>query len=273
MNGTITIPCRCTAPWVTRERGTMQITMLGTGAPLMPDRATTGLLVTAEGCQPLLIDTCGGFELARQLASFGIPLASIKNVVATHRHMDHIGGMQALLIARQPLDVYASCDTHAGITQLKAACFPEWAPHTDVRRHEVAAGVVREIGGFRVEFYAAVHRVPTLAVRVTLGAKSFAFSADTRPTPAIVAAARDVDLFVCDAICAEADGETAAARARDLMHPTAREAAAMAADAGSGHLVCTHIGRFGSVDGILTEARSVFRGPVSLPGDGARFVV
>ena len=176
----------------------MHIILLGTGAPLMPDRATTGMIGTAPGCEPLLI-------------------------------------------ARQPLAVHASADTHMGIVAMMAACFPEWEPHTDVRNHEVRGGTTRDIGGFTVEFFEAVHRVPTLAVRVTLGQTTFAFSADTRPTDAIIACAKNADLFLCDAICAEADGEVAAAR--DLMHPTAREAAEMA----------------------------VFNREVTLPSDGARF--
>ena len=49
----------------------MEITFLGTGAPLHVSRATIGMLVTADGCAPLLIDTCGGFELARSLNSPG----------------------------------------------------------------------------------------------------------------------------------------------------------------------------------------------------------
>ena len=52
----------------------MEITFLGTGAPLHVSRATTGMLVTADGCAPLLIDTCGGFELARNLNSAGFQL-------------------------------------------------------------------------------------------------------------------------------------------------------------------------------------------------------
>ncbi|MGN6362717.1 MAG: hypothetical protein ACTHNK_20260, partial [Thermomicrobiales bacterium] len=61
----------------------MQLTLLGTGAPLSPRRATLGLLVTAPGCAPLLIDTCGGFEIARQLALVGHPLADVRNIIIT----------------------------------------------------------------------------------------------------------------------------------------------------------------------------------------------
>ena len=251
----------------------MQVTMLGTGAPLMPDRATTGMLVTAPGCEPLLLDTCGGFELARQLASVGAALSTIKNVIVTHRHMDHAGGMQALYLARMPLEVHASADTHAGIATMTAGCFPEWERDEGVRHHEMADGMRTDIGGFEVSFFAVVHRVPTLAVRIRHGAKTFAFSADTRPCDALVTCARDADLFVCDAICAEADGEVAAKRARDLMHPTAREAASMATRAGAARLVCTHIGRFGSPERILEEAKAHFGGDVHLPGDGANFAI
>ena len=95
---------------------------------------TLGMLVTAPGCAPLLIDTCGGFELARRLASIGHPLKDIRNVIATHRHMDHTGGFPALFLANMPLDIYAIADTHAGIDELVAAGYPEWPPHAEVTR-------------------------------------------------------------------------------------------------------------------------------------------
>ena len=78
-------------------------------------------------------------------------------------------------------------------------------------------------------------------------------------------------MFLCDAICAEADGDVAAKRARELMHPTAREAGEMAARADTGQLVCTHIGRFGNADRVVAEAGRAFGGKVTLPSDGTAF--
>jgi ribonuclease BN (tRNA processing enzyme) len=69
----------------------MEITFLGTGAPLHVSRAMTDMLVTVDGCPPLLIDTCDGFELARSLDSAGFKLEQIRNVIVTHRHPDHSG--------------------------------------------------------------------------------------------------------------------------------------------------------------------------------------
>ncbi len=251
----------------------MDVTLLGTGAPLAPGRATTGLLVTAPGCAPLLLDTCGGFELARRVVATGHALADLRDVVVTHRHLDHTGGIPALYLANLPLTIYGSADVQAGLDGLLAATYPEWPPHPAVARVTVAAGERRAIGGFEVAFFAVEHRVPTLAVRVSHGGRTLAFSADSLPCAALVACARLADLFVCDAICAVRDGAQWAEHARRLMHPTAREAAALATEAGAGALVLTHIGRFADPANMLAEAREGFAGPVSVPDDGARYSV
>jgi ribonuclease BN (tRNA processing enzyme) len=251
----------------------MQVTFLGTGAPLHPQRATTGLLVTADGCAPLLIDTCGGLELAQRLAATGFKLAEIKNVIVTHRHLDHAGGMMALYLANMPLDVYALEDTHAGIASIKAGSFPEWELHPEVVRHEVTDGATKEIAGFAASFFRVDHRVPTVAVRLSMQGKTLAFSADCRPCSGLLEVARGADLFICDAICAESDGEAARKRAHDLRHPTAREAAETARTAGACRLACVHIGRFGSAANILAEARGAFGGDVTIPDDGSRMSV
>jgi ribonuclease BN (tRNA processing enzyme) len=251
----------------------MQLTMLGTGAPLHPTRAGTGMMVTHPGCQPLMIDTCGGLELARRMAATGFTRQQLRHVIVTHRHLDHAGGMQELLLAQIPLDIYANADTHAGINQVTAGCFPEWQQHAATVRHTVELGQHYDLGGFQVEFFAVEHRVPTLAVRVTVGGRTFAFSADCRPGPGVVACARDADLFLCDAICAVADGPEAVARSLSHMHPTAQEAAAIATEARAKRLLCTHIGRFGNAANILTEATAHFAGPVALAEDGAVYEV
>lgn len=246
---------------------TLRVTLLGTGAPLHPTRALTGMIVTAPDCQPLMIDTCGGMEIARQMHKAGFARDAVRNVIVTHKHLDHAGGINALLLARIPLDIYANADTHRGIETVWAGCFPEWKLHDEVARHEIHAGAPRDIGGLRVEFFDVDHRVPTLAVRVTHGGKVFAFSADCTPCGGAVACAEKADFFLCDAICAEADGPEAIARARANVHPTAREAAEMANRAGARRLACTHIGRFGNDANILAEAQAHFQGPAILAED------
>lgn len=258
----------------------MQVTLLGTGAPLSITRRCMGMMVTADGCAPLLIDTCGGFELAGQLSAAGFKLTDVTNVVVTHRHADHAGGMQALILANRPVVVHALADTHAGIEQMKAGCFPEWGldnpdwGQTKERfQKTVVPGDVHDIGGFKVEFFEMVHRVPTVAVRVTYKHRTFTYSADSRPCDALVAAARGADLFLCDALYPETQGEQAAAQARRLMHPTAREAGAMAAQARVQALAVVHSSVNADPTLIANEAREAFGGPTFMPADLSKLPV
>lgn len=228
----------------------------------------TGMIVTAPGCGPLLIDTCGGLELARQLALVGFERTDLRAVVITHRHLDHAGGIQELLLARIPLDIYALPDTHEGIAAVTMGSYPEWELHPEIVRYEIKPGVAGDIAGLRVEFFRAEHRVPTVAVRITHGGTTFAFSADTMACDEVVACARNADLFLCDSLCAELDGEAARKSARATMHSTAREAAEMAARAGTGALACTHVARFSNPVNVLAEAKTYFAGTVTVAEDG-----
>lgn len=252
----------------------MQVTLLGTGGPISTGRCCMGLVVKAPGCRPLLIDTCGGFELPRQLAAAGLKPHDIGDVIVTHRHLDHAGGMQALILANVPADVYALADTHAGIDAVQAGCFPEWGAgnpgwvaESARRRHVVNPGEEREIAGFKVRFFEMLHRVPTIAVKVTLGQRSLAYSADSRPCDALIDAARDTDLFLCDALYAERDGERWLEQCHRLMHPTARQAGEIARRAGAKALACVHSAANSNRSNILDEAAEAFGGPTSLPSD------
>ena len=251
----------------------MEITFLGTGAPLHVSRAMTGMLVTADGCAPLLIGTCGGFELVRSLHSAGFKLEQIRNVIVTHRHPDHSGGMMALFLANMPLDIHALGDTYSGICEMKAGCLPDTELHPEVRHHRIEFAEKREIGGFTVECIQVEHRVPTIAVRIIHRGRTIAFSADSLPCEGLNAAARNADLFICDTMCADRDGDSARNRARSLMHPTAREAAEISNQAGAHRLACVHIARFGSAQNILEEAQAVFGGRVEVPNDGDRYLI
>ena len=247
----------------------MEVTLLGTGAPLHPERATLGILVRAPGCEPLLIDTCGGMEIARQLALIDFGLDQLRNVVVTHRHMDHAGGVPALMLARLPLTYYATDETQAALGAMMQASFAEWrvdgVTHTSVK-----AGGRHEIGGFEVELFGVEHRVETVAVRVSAGGRTFAFSADSVPCEALVDCARGADLFLCDAIWAGVD-QKMASYARDIMHPTSREAGEMAARADVGALGMVHLGRYAEPAVMLEEARAAFGGRLGIPDDGERY--
>ncbi len=96
---------------------------------------------------------------------------------------------------------------------MKAGSIPDTELHSEVRHHPVQPGARSDIGGFAVEFLQVEHRAPTVAVRISHGGRTVSFSADSLPCDGLNAAARDADLFVCDTMCAERDGNSARVRA------------------------------------------------------------
>jgi ribonuclease Z len=89
---------------------------------------------------------------------------------------------------------------------------------------------------------------------------------DTRPFQETVEASRGADLLVHDSTFGDEESE----RARETMHSTAREAAAVAREAGVARLVLTHLSsRYDREwQPLLDQAREVFRGQVDVAQDG-----
>jgi ribonuclease Z len=89
---------------------------------------------------------------------------------------------------------------------------------------------------------------------------------DTRPAQATVEAAKGADLLVHDCTFGDAESD----RAVETKHSTAREAAAVAREAGVGRLVLTHLSsRYDREwQPLVAQAREVFLGPVDVAQDG-----
>jgi ribonuclease BN (tRNA processing enzyme) len=244
--------------------------MLGTGAPLHPTRVGTGILVQADGLEPLLIDTCGGLELARLLALIKQPLESIKHVILTHKHGDHIGGVMALGLALVPCTYYGLTDTLEAVQHLLQITYGEYDMNPQTTYTMIEPSKTYNISNYQVDFFQVQHRVPTVALRIKVNDKVLAFSADSLPCPTLIECAKDADLFICDAICASTDYDPV--RIKFLMHPTALEAAQIAKDAGAKSLALTHLARFANSVDMLNEAQSVFPNTIILNDGDALYV-
>jgi ribonuclease BN (tRNA processing enzyme) len=197
----------------------------------------------------------------------------VADVVVTHRHGDHIGGLMALFIAAPEVRVHGPPDALEAARTLFEVTYPHLAEALALRPtfHPLADGERRALAGLEIVGIAVEHRVPTLALRVGGDGRVLAYSADSLPCAGLAACARDADLFVCDALCAESDGAEAAERAHRLMHPTARQAAVLAREAGARRLALVHLARFASPERVAAEARAAFGAAVDVPDDGARY--
>jgi ribonuclease BN (tRNA processing enzyme) len=156
----------------------------------------------------LLLD-CGASSLIA-MRRFGVDPSGIDAVLLSHLHGDHFGGLPFLLLDGQfahrqrPLVIAGPPGVEARVTAALEVLFPgapaarrefpvryvEWAERQPVR-----------FGALEATPYRVLHAsgAPPFALRLAGGGKAIAYSGDTEWTPALADAARDADLFVCEA--------------------------------------------------------------------------
>jgi ribonuclease BN (tRNA processing enzyme) len=133
--------------------------------------------------------------------------------------------------------------------------------------HDWAAEQV--IGPFAVRTAPVSHPTPAYAVRVTeisTGA-TLVYSGDTGPGPALVDLARGADLLLAEAAFLDRPDNA------PNLHLSGPQAARVAADAGVGRLMLTHIPPWHDPQQVLAEARPHYAGPLDLATSGAQWVI
>jgi ribonuclease BN (tRNA processing enzyme) len=219
----------------------VKLTVIGC-SPAWPNAggAHSGYLVESEG-RRLLLD-CGPGVLARLRQRE--PWPAVDAIVVTHFHLDHWGDLVpwvwgamfspgAAAAGRPELWVHEGgserlrdLGERLGRADMFSRIF-ELREYSD-RSAFAAAGF--ELTAYRVPHYS----LETYALRVECGGRTLAYSGDSAPTEALVDAARDADLFLCEATLPD-EGEEG-----DRGHLSAPEAAAAAESAGARRLVVVH---------------------------------
>ena len=247
----------------------MQLTVLGAnGTYPSAGRPASGYLVS-DGATSVWMDAGPGTYLA--LCEEMDPM-ELDAVILSHRHPDHCSDIFALYHAvahgpgragRIPVLV------PQGLAEAVAG-FLHYPPALESAFEFVTAGNGDEVrlGSLTVSVVAANHPPPTLAPRVTDGARSLCYTADPGPSDAVASHAEGCEVLVAEAsMCGPRRSDSYP------HHMTGAEAGAMAAAAGVGRLVLTHIPAHVDPDRVLLEAESEFDGPVSLAVPGARVTV
>jgi ribonuclease BN (tRNA processing enzyme) len=227
----------------------MKLTVLGC-SPAWPDPggAHSGYLV--EGSGKALLD-CGPGVVSKMRERDEWPAPDL--IAITHWHLDHWGdlvpwatggprGGAELWLPPGGVERARELGARLGFGDALERAF-------DVREYHdgepfVSAGL--EVTPVRVPHYS----LESYAFRVTNGRSTLAYSGDSAPSDRLVAAARDADLFLCEATLdqAAADGDLRG-------HLTLDEAVEAADAAGVGGLVVTHRPRELDVPDGLVRAR------------------
>lgn len=233
----------------------LRVTVLGSdGSYPGPGGACSGYLVRGAG-MTIWLDAGSG-SLANLQRHVG--LDEIDAIVLSHEHPDHWSDVEGYRVAatyvleRTGVPVYAP----AGVA---ARVFADFEPA--VEWHRVADGEVVHLGegdhGVRLRFSRTDHPPETLAVRIDSGGRCLAYSADTGPGWSLSALGPGIDLALCEATwLADREGQPG--------HLSARQAGAMARDAGVKRLVVTHVWPTVDRAQAKAEAESAYGGPVEV---------
>ncbi|GAA2670944.1 MULTISPECIES: MBL fold metallo-hydrolase [Actinosynnema] len=247
----------------------MRLTVLGcAGSVPGPGTPTSGYLVEAGGARIVLDLGSGVFSgLLRRCDPFDLDA-----VLLSHLHLDHCADFSALATYRRhhpepPHDPEARrlsvlAPGHAP-ERLAAAHAASRAELARLRLAELFDFTPLEPGGYRVgpvevEVARMRHICEAYAFRLTHGGRSLVFSGDTVQCGELVELARGADLLLADAAWREQAGRA------DHLHMSGKEAASVAAEAGVGKLLLTHVLPWSDAQGVLADAQAEFAGPVEL---------
>jgi len=237
----------------------IEITLLGTGSPLVdPRRAGPSTLVRAGGTT-LLFD-CGRGVLMRAAAA-GAGANQLTALVLTHLHSDHITDLNDVITSRwvttfapSPLPVIGPPGTSTVVDGLLASLAPDigyrlahhedltWDPGVDVREH--VEGVVFDEGGVRITAAPTDHRPvhPSVGYRVEHEGSSVVIAGDTVPCAGLDVLCDGADALVHTVIREDLVRAIPVPRLQDILdyHSSVEQAAQTAARGGVGTLVLTH---------------------------------
>jgi ribonuclease Z len=264
-----------------------RIVFIGTGAAANADRCHACVAVQTGPDHTLLIDTGSGVEVVRNLKRAGIPLDSIEDVFLSHRHSDHIGGLELLMLHcglhalstgkhANELDIYGHnlvLEVARQMINSMGSVAPklfgqmgerlDWMPMTPGKAVRVHSGVT--LTPFVVDHAPPDGSCWGCAVEVERDGRTYkiVYTGDTRPTTALetIVAGADIILHECGGLDADSD------RVHHVGHSTAGDAGRLAALAGAEQLVLYHIPSHDGVAGMTAEAARFFTGRVSVADD------
>jgi ribonuclease BN (tRNA processing enzyme) len=248
----------------------VRLTVVGcSGSFPGPDSPASCYLVEQDGFRLVLDFGSGALGPLQRHAG----LFDIDAICLSHLHADHCLDLCGYWVARtfapdsaRPqapvtrVPVYGPAGTAQRMAQ--AYGFDEPPGMTGAFDFATLEPGTREIGPFEITVARVNHPVETFGFRVSAAGRTIAYSADTGESTALVDLARGADVLLCEASFLDGPGLP------EGLHLTARQAAQHAAQAGTGHLVLTHLVPWNDAQRTLQEAVPWFAGPLSLAASG-----
>jgi ribonuclease BN (tRNA processing enzyme) len=252
------------------------LTVLGcSGSVPGPNAPASGYLVEAADAR-LVIDLGNGTLAALQARHDPFDVDAL---LFSHLHPDHCADFSALTVLRRyhpapPRDprthkLPVHCPSEAP-QRLAAAYAPSKAELADTDLSDVFAFhpftcEPTEIAGCTVTTAPVDHPCEAYGIRIERDGRSLCYTGDSAPCDALMRLADGVDTLL-----AEASWTDSPDRPPNL-HMSGRQAGELAAKAGVGRLVVTHVQPWMDRTAVLAEASGAFPGPVALAEAGASY--
>lgn len=249
----------------------LSLTILGTATPHpVPDHPCSGYLLRA-GDVAVAVDLGPGSlaNLQRHHA-----LDRLSAIWISHAHADHTLDLISLYYAlaygglppSAPIPVYAPRVVPDRLAGFFAQPDPSFLDGV-FAFHALGDGHTVEVGTLRLVSHAVEHDVEAYALRAEHEGSVLAYSGDCRPCRGLDAAADGADLVLCESDLA------AVAPGAPRWHHTPEETGALAARAGAGALLVTHVGPTLTREDATRRARAVFTGRVVMAAEGDTHLV
>jgi ribonuclease BN (tRNA processing enzyme) len=214
----------------------MRLTTLGgCGAWPAAGSACSGYLVEHDGFRVLIDPGCATLPVLLESCA----ATAVDAVLVSHGHPDHCADINPLLRARvltesgaPRLPVYAPRDALNAVLALDRPGMLD----DGLDLHEFPPGDALRFGPFTVRTWLLPHWLPNAGIRLEADGSSLAYTGDTGPGPSLLELARDVDVLLAEATYVDAVPEDSV---RFLS--SARQAGELAARAGVGQLILTHL--------------------------------
>lgn len=241
---------------------------LGTSAAVASaERDNTAIL-----CDDVLID-CPGNVFGKMLKAGYDPL-KLQAVIITHRHVDHSYGLPSLLEMlrlsgkKETLRLYINEDFYFEAKQILNA-YGLLREDFPVEVVSIRGSDAFFIDGLKIETFHVRHSVPNFGLKISDSKAVVVYSSDTEPCEEVTERARNADVLIHEATCAEF------VTGRKEGHSCVEDAARIAKEARVKVLCLVHLGSEleNRIDELKQKAEGIFDGRVVIPQDLDRLVV